>query len=261
MRTILSFLALASMFLACSEKGKVAAVDVDPPAKPVAVAAMPLPLSSLSSPPEAPPAVGGRISGRVLETMNAGDYTYMRLDTGTGEVWTAVRETKVEKGATVVIDTQMVADNFESTTLNRKFDKLIMGVISGEAPPAQMSSAVKHMTSASSVADVNVEKAPGGKTIAETWAGKSALADKQVVIRGRIVKFLPQIMGKNWLHIRDGSGSREQANDDMTVTTDEVAKVGDVVTVSGTLRVDKDFGAGYHYAVIIEDAKLQPDKP
>jgi hypothetical protein len=113
------------------------------------------------------------------------------------------------------------------------------------------------MTSASNLANVNVEKAPGGKTIAETWADKKDLVDKQVVVRGRIVKFLPQIMGRNWLHIRDGSGSREQANDDITVTTSDVAKVGDIVTVTGTLRVDKDFGTGYRYAVIIEDAKLR----
>jgi hypothetical protein len=64
-------------------------------------------------------------------------------------------------------------------------------------------------------------------------------------------------MGKNWLHVRDGSGSKAAKDNDLTVTTDVVAKVGDVVTVTGTVSVDKDFGAGYAYPVIVENAKLK----
>jgi hypothetical protein len=64
-------------------------------------------------------------------------------------------------------------------------------------------------------------------------------------------------MGKNWMHLRDGSGTRAKGDDDITVTTSDSVKVGDVVTVKGTLNVDKDFGAGYEYPVIVEDAKLQ----
>jgi hypothetical protein len=211
-----------------------------------------------STPAPRPPA--GRTTGRILETMNAGGYTYMRLGTPEGDVWTAVRETKVKKGATVAVETQMVAEKFQSNSLHRTFDKLIMGVLveapSKEAPPNPMGTPSQHMTSAASAGDVTVQKAEGGRTIAETWAKRNELKDKPVVIRGKVVKFLGGIMGKNWIHLRDGSGSRAEGNDDITVTTDEVAKVGDVVTVSGTVHIDKDFGAGYLYPVIVEDAKL-----
>jgi hypothetical protein len=115
----------------------------------------------------------------------------------------------------------------------------------------------EHMSAgAANVGDVKVEKAPNGKTVAETFAAKDQLKDKPVVIRGKVVKFLSGIMGKNWLHLRDGSGSADKGDNDITVTTNDVVAVGEVVTVTGTVRVDKDFGAGYRYPVIVEEAKV-----
>ena len=95
-----------------------------------------------------------------------------------------------------------------------------------------------------------------GRTIAEVFAQRASLKDAPVEVRGQVVKFLPGIMGRNWLHLRDGSGSRERADDDLTVTTTQGAAVGDVVLVSGKLGVERDFGAGYTYSVIVEDASL-----
>ena len=77
-----------------------------------------------------------------------------------------------------------------------------------------------------------------------------------VTIHAKVVKYSPGIMGKNWVHLRDGTGSAEKNDHDLTVTTQDETKVGDVVTVKGTVQVDKDFGAGYAYPVIVEDAKL-----
>jgi hypothetical protein len=108
-----------------------------------------------------------------------------------------------------------------------------------------------------SLGDVKVPKAsgPDARTVAEAWAQRTALKEKPVAIRGKVVKFNQGIMGKNWVHLRDGSGTAGKDND-ITVTTGDVAQVGDVVLAKGTLRVDKDFGAGYAYPVIVEDAKL-----
>jgi hypothetical protein len=262
---------LTAAFLACSGKEQTTtAVTQTKPAQQPAIPAVtpslppghpPIDLKQQATATPAPPPSAGRHTGRILETMNAGGYTYMRLGTPDGDVWTAVRETKVKKGATITVEAQMVVEKFPSNTLHRTFDKLVMGVIAdapAKEPPANpMGSAAQHMTSAANVAGVNVEKAEGGRTIAETWAKRNDLQDKPVVIRGKVVKFLGGIMGKNWIHLRDGSGSRAQGNDDITVTTQEVAKVGDVVTISGTVRVDKDFGAGYRYPVIVEDARVE----
>jgi hypothetical protein len=134
------------------------------------------------------------------------------------------------------------------------------GAAGGNAPsPGQL--AEQHKRASAGPADAKVEKvakAQGadGRTVAEVYAQKAQLKDKNVAIRGTVVKYSPNIMGKNWIHVRDGSGAAEKNDHDLTVTTLDETKVGDVVTVKGLVRVDKDFGAGYAYPVIVEDAKL-----
>lgn len=107
-------------------------------------------------------------------------------------------------------------------------------------------------------APITVEKAEGagGRRVAEIFATRASLKDVVVVVRGKVVKFSSNIMGKNWIHLRDGSGSRAAQDDDLTLTTMDSASVGDIVVVRGVLRVNRDFGAGYSYPVIIEDAKV-----
>jgi len=125
--------------------------------------------------------------------------------------------------------------------------------------PSPMDTPAQHISGGTAdISKIDVARAEGanGHTVAELWAGKAALQDHPVTVRGKVVKFLPGIMGRNWLHLRDGSGSPEQGTHDITVTTNETAAVGDTVLVNGILRADKDFGAGYRYGVIIEEAKL-----
>ena len=96
----------------------------------------------------------------------------------------------------------------------------------------------------------------GGSSIADVWANRAKLAGKTVTVRGTVVKFNGGILDRNWLHLQDGSGKAADGTNDLTVTTDAVAKVGDVVTVTGTVVVDKDFGSGYAYALMLEKAKI-----
>jgi hypothetical protein len=108
------------------------------------------------------------------------------------------------------------------------------------------------------VGDVKVPKATGAnaKTVSEIYGQKAELKEKKVSVRGKVVKANSGIMGKNWYHLRDGSGSQGKGDNDITVTSDGQAAVGDVVVVVGVVRLDKDFGAGYAYPVIIEEATL-----
>jgi len=100
-----------------------------------------------------------------------------------------------------------------------------------------------------------IAKADGGKTVAEVYAEKDALAGTAVAVRGKVVKVNAGIMDRNWLHVRDGSG--EEGTNDLTVTTaGELPAVGATVLVSGTLAVNKDFGMGYQYPVILEEATV-----
>ena len=106
---------------------------------------------------------------------------------------------------------------------------------------------------------IKVAKAsgPDAHTVAEINTKRVELKDKTVVVHAKVVKFTPDVLKKNWIHLRDGTGSDADYSNDVLVTTNEQAKVGDVVLVKGVVRNDKDFGAGYAYKVLIEDGVLQ----
>ena len=100
----------------------------------------------------------------------------------------------------------------------------------------------------------NIKRIEGGQTVMEILTGREKFVGKSIAVRGRVVKFNGGILGKNWLHVRDGSGG--EGTNDLTVTTDAVARVGDIVLVTGMLASDRDFGSGYKYALIVENAKI-----
>ena len=110
------------------------------------------------------------------------------------------------------------------------------------------------------LANISVPKASGAnaRTVAEINTQSAALKDKPVVVAGKVVKFNPDIMGKNWVHLRDGTGTEADKTNDILVTTKAEVKAGDIVTFSGTVRTDKDFGSGYIYKVMVEDGKTTP---
>ena len=127
-----------------------------------------------------------------------------------------------------------------------------------ETPAPSTPPAAPHPAPAAPATTVDlsgIAKADGGKTIAEVFAEKDQLAGQPVVFRGKVVKTNPNIMGKNWLHVRDGSGA--EGTNDLTVTTaGTVPNVGDTVVVKGTVALNKDFGMGYQYDIIVEDAEV-----
>lgn len=102
----------------------------------------------------------------------------------------------------------------------------------------------------------DLEKPEGAKTVAEIFDGRAELAGKEVTIRAKVVKVNSKIMGHNWLHLRDGTTSKDGEND-LTVTSDAMAEVGDTVLVKGKLAVDRDFGFNYRYAVMLEEATVE----
>ena len=105
----------------------------------------------------------------------------------------------------------------------------------------------------------HIEKAAGDNsyTVEEIVTKRDTLKEQTVQVRGKVVKFNAQIMGKNWIHLQDGTGSEEKETNDLLVTSQEATKVGDVITAKGVVRVEKDFGSGYSYSVMLEEATLQ----
>lgn len=105
---------------------------------------------------------------------------------------------------------------------------------------------------------VKVSKAegPDARRIAEIFSQKAELKGKTVLVRGKVVKLTRGVLGKNWIHIRDGSGDDSSHNNDITLTTQATVAMGDVVLAKGTVALDKNIGSGYFFAVMIEDATL-----
>jgi uncharacterized protein YjlB len=204
-------------------------------------------------------------NGTVTETMNSGGYTYVQVDTGKEKIWAAAPEFQVKVGDSVVVPAGMAMNNYHSKTLDRDFDVVyfVDSVMVGGAEDMQagakmpeghpeVNDRVKAEPTDVDLSDI--EKPEGGQTVADVFTNKKELVGKEVKIRAKVVKFSPEIMGKNWIHLQDGTG--KDGSNDLTVTTDAVAKVGDTVLVTGKVTADKDFGYGYKYDVILEDAKV-----
>ena len=212
------------------------------------------------------------VRGQVLEVQDVDAYTYLRLKTKDGEQWAAVNRAPVKKGAEVTVENATVMRDFESKTLKRKFATIVFGDLAGAkvtatgaaagtgAAPAAGGVGAFHagLPKAADVGDVKVAKAtgPDARTVAEVAGTKGDLKDKTVVVRAKVVKFTPGILGKNWLHLRDGTGTAADGTDDLVVTTKAETKVGEVVLAKGVVRTNVDLGSGYTYKVLVEDATL-----
>jgi hypothetical protein len=215
------------------------------------------------------------LSGKVAETMNSGGYTYILLNEDGEKTWVAVPEMQVSEGEEVALKPGIEMVNFTSRTLNRTFKRIILsaGPVSEKGEPIEKSMEMPHwdlpmgmmkapasggMGISTKIEDVKVEKAAGQNayTVAEVYEKKSGLCNNKVIVQGKVVKVLPEILGKNWIHLQDGSGDEKRGNYDLVVTSQDLPSVGDVITISGTLHTDKDFGADYKYKVIVEEASI-----
>jgi hypothetical protein len=201
------------------------------------------------------------------EVIQTSSYTYVRVVADDRDYWIATTKMAVKEGGTYFWSQGMEMNNFTSKELNRTFPSIFFvqdftdqpiihsqamqqGQPMQEAQPSE-TMAGKQVPQQTSI---NVQKAAGGITISDLYAKKSSYAGKIVKIRGQVIKFSPGIMGKNWMHLQDGT--KDGNNYDLTVTAQETVMVGDVVTVEGKVALDKDFGAGYFYPVIVEDAAV-----
>ena len=266
MTTALSILALSASLAGCAKSAPKA--EETPKSGPAAASSA----SAASPHGDQKPQAAVDLSGTIVETMDAGGYTYLKLKSPTGEIWAAVNQTPVKVGDQITVIGSMQMDGFESPTLKRKFDRIYFGSLppsagadlSGSAPAsapaddkAKPAMPPGHGAMAKPVDEtpIKVDRAAGpeGKTVAELFSSRAALKGKPVAVRGKVVKVLPDIMGKNWVHLRDGSGSAKAKDNDLTITTKQKVAVGDVVLVRGNLQTDKDVGAGYEFPAIIED--------
>lgn len=198
--------------------------------------------------------------GKVLETMDAATYTYARVETPAGEKWIAGPRTAIKVGDLLAWPGGAEMKNFPSKTLGRTFESILFvdQLIVGGASAAPGKSA-PHGTLSSKAPEgpeiKDIKKAEGGQTIGEIYDRRAELEGKEVLLRGKVVKYNSGVMDRNWLHVQDGSHGGAGDND-LTVTSEGQAAVGDTVLVRGKLVLNKDFGYGYRYDVLVEGATV-----
>ena len=208
------------------------------------------------------PATAGNLAGKVVETMDAATYTYALIDTGAAKAWVAAPQFIVKVGDTLAVADAMPMNQYRSKTLNRTFEVVYFSGnvrVNGKpalAPtvPATVAAAVAAAVAPKAANLANIPRAPNGQTVAEILEGKNKFSGQPIAVRARVVKYNAQILGKNWVHLRDGSGA--EGTNDLTVTTSVEVKVGDLVLVTGKLMTNRDFGSGYTYAAIVENATV-----
>ena len=214
------------------------------------------------------PAQVAALKGTVLERLEAAPYTYLRLKTAQGEIWTAVPTTDAAVGSEVAFIQSMEQSNWDSPKLKRKFDKIFLGTLASTAPSTSAPGATPgaHPPVPIPAATVEVGKiakfeGSEGRTVAEIYAQRTALSGKTVAVRGRVMKVtagiqVAGIAGATWVHLQDGSGNPAKADHDLTVTTDDQVAAGDLVVAKGTLQADPKIGTGYERALILKGATI-----
>jgi len=196
----------------------------------------------------------------VLEVLDGGSYTYLRLSQDGNEFWAAISARPVEVGKNYYYHESVVMKDFESKQLQRTFES-IMFIDYFNDFPKEMMKAAPHAsgsqhTSTSKKEDLSIEYTGDEISLEELFGNTKTYEGKQVSVRGEVVKISKEIMDRNWIHIQDGTSYDGQYDLTVTLNTPVGFKVSDIISFKGTISLDKDFGAGYLYPVIMEEAEV-----
>lgn len=202
------------------------------------------------------PYIGHKVT--VAEVLDGKTYTYLRVMENDVENWLAISKRETKEGEVLYFTEALEMENFESKELARTFDKILFVSSVSNTPTPISTQMGSQVNSETPQVDVPIEAPKDGISIAELYTNKDSYKEKMVLVKGKITKVNKQIMNRNWYHIQDGSSTDSKV--DLTVTTNEDLKIGDVVTFKGIIAVAKDFGAGYKYDVIMETATVVTDK-
>ncbi len=197
---------------------------------------------------------------QVLQTTS---YTYLLAKENGQSQWLALPKIEASIGETYYYQGGMEMRDFKSSELDRTFESVIFiqGVQSAEV--IQGGSGLSQETQktipqesepVSEKLEIKIDPADGGISVAELLGNKESYANKIVKLRGKVTKFSANIMGKNWIHLQDGT--EHSGEYDITITSDMEAKQGEIVTIEGKITLDKDFGFGYFYKIIMEEGKV-----
>ena len=210
--------------------------------------------------------------GKILEIKSAMGYKYLKIDEKGEKLWIAIADAPVSIGEKIGFDKQTLMENFSSKSLNKTFDKIYFASNVSLTQKANKPQSMKDLLGISTQAKqhtpidgntmAKVTMKPFVKkeiyTVEEVYLWRKNLKDQMITVAGEISKISRNIMKRDWVHIGDGTGNQTNKNNDLIFTAvDTVVKVGDKIHAKGKVTIDKDFGYGYFYPVIIENAKFE----
>ena len=198
---------------------------------------------------------------KVKEVIQGGGYTYLFVAENNMEYWMAVGKTETEKGNIVYYENALLMNDFKSEELDRVFEEILFVQNISDSPQITKSAPMDsvHLSGKKDIPQkekISIETVTGGITIGELYKNRTSYDNKKVIVRGQVVKINKNIMDRNWVHLRDGTS--DSGKSDLTFTTSAEVNVGEVVTLEGIVAIDKEFGAGYVYTLIVEEAILSP---
>lgn len=197
----------------------------------------------------------------IKEVLQTGGYTYLLVQEAQKEHWLAVQKFDAKVGEKIYFVEAMEMNNFESKELDRVFDKIFFVDQFSKTPidvASQKAEVInnKKKEMQQLLDSIKIDPVSGGQSIGELYSNAEAFKEKAVLVRGQVVKVNMDIMDRNWVHLVDGTKGSDRS--DLTFTTQELVKIGDTVVFKGILAIDREFGAGYVYPLIVEEAVLIP---
>ncbi|HMN23555.1 MAG TPA: hypothetical protein PKE38_03590 [Ignavibacteriaceae bacterium] len=190
----------------------------------------------------------------VKEKIDANNYSYLKVKDKDKEYWIAVNKMDIETGEYVIFSKAMEMKNFKSESLDRTFETILfVDDAKKSGSEDQIKSPHQNVATGKDVS-INVQPVKDGYTIEQVYNKKTSLEFKTIKVRGKVVKVNENIMGTNWVHIQDGTGTNE--THDLLITTSQSVKVGSTIIAEGKVVKDKDFGSGYFYNVLLENSKI-----
>jgi len=197
----------------------------------------------------------------VEEVLNTSAYTYLFMNENGQKAWIAIPRKDVNPGEAYYYTGGLEMIDFKSKELDRTFDKVYFVEGITESPnQAKQHTAMQQQQPAGKKAPehgviAKITHADDEISLAQLFADPGAFNKKTIKVKGTVVKVNEKIMGKNWIHIQDGTEYDDQF--DLTITTTDQVKMGSIASFEGTIALDKDFGYGYKYDIIMEEAKVE----
>lgn len=201
------------------------------------------------------PAGDGLVNAKVKTVEQVANYTYLEVKAKGPAYWVALPTTEIAVGSVVSFRGGMLMEDFNSKELNRTFDKILfLEGLEGDSPSGMDMMAGSSSGSKLQVEklETNVEAMEGSVSIGDIYADPAKFEGKTIIVSGEVAKYNPAIMNRNWIHVQDGT--EFEGKYDLTITSAEPFEVGQVVSIQGVLALNRDFGAGYSYEVILEQA-------